>query len=62
MIDDWVWEEVRAAAGETPGSIDSRLSDVARQTLAESGIRPAVLADLWRSIEDNRRLGELLAR
>lgn len=61
-VDEQVWAELRAMADETHQSVSGLLTEAIREYLARKRVRPEVLQHLERSIEDNRRLGELLAK
>jgi predicted transcriptional regulator len=60
-IDAEVWNELRELAGETHQSVSGLLTEAVRDYLQRRKVRPLVLTHLEKSIEDNRRLGELLA-
>ena len=61
-VDEQVWNELRELASETHQNVSGLLTDAIRDYLQRRKVRPAVLAHLERSIEQNRRLGELLAK
>lgn len=61
-VDERVWRELRAMADETNRSVSGLLTEAIRDYLARKRVRPEVLDHLGRSIEENRRLGDLLAR
>lgn len=61
-VDEQVWAELRAMADETHQSVSGLLTEAVREYLARRRVRPEVMNHLERSIADNRRLGELLAR
>ena len=61
-VDEAVWNELRELAGETHQNVSGLLTEAIRDYLQRRKVRPAVLKHLERSIDDNRRLGELLAR
>jgi predicted transcriptional regulator len=61
-VDAQVWAELRAMADETHQSVSGLLTEALREYLARKRVRPEVLQHLQNSIEDNRRLGELLAK
>lgn len=61
-VDEKVWAELRAMADETHQSVSGLLTEAIREYLARKRVRPEVLQHLERSIDENRRLGELLAR
>lgn len=53
---------LQALAAETNQSISRVLNEAIAEYLLRRGARPIVFDALDRSIEENRRLGELLAR
>lgn len=61
-VDEQVWAELKAMADETHQNLSGLLTEAIREYLARRRVRPEVLEHLSRSIDDNRRLGELLAR
>jgi len=61
-VDEQVWNELRELAGETHQNVSGLLTEAIRDYLQRRKVRPAVLAHLERSIDENRRLGELLAK
>ena len=61
-VDEAVWNELRELAGETHQNVSGLLTEAIRDYLQRRKVRPAVLKHLERSIDDNRRLGELLAK
>jgi predicted transcriptional regulator len=61
-VDEAVWAELRAMAEETHQNVSGLLTEAIREYLQRRRVRPAVLNHLDKSIEQNRRLGELLAK
>lgn len=61
-VDQQVWADLRAMAEETNQSVSGLLTEAIREYLARKRVRPEVLRHLERSMEKNRRLGELLAK
>ena len=61
-VDEAVWEELKAFAGESHQNISGLLTEAIREYLQRKRVRPEVLDHLQRSVEENRELGELLAR
>jgi len=61
-VDEKVWEDLRATARETHQSVSGLLTEAIREYLQRRRIRPAVLQQLERSMQENERLGQLLAR
>jgi predicted transcriptional regulator len=54
--------ELRALAEESHQSVSGLLTEAIREYVQRRRVRPVVLQHLDDSIEQNRRLGELLAR
>lgn len=61
-VDEQVWAELRAMAEERHQTVSGLLTEAIREYLQRRRVRPVVLRHLEDSIEQNRRLGELLAR
>lgn len=61
-VDEKVWEELRAIAEESHQSLSGLLTEAISDYVKRRRVRPAVLDHLDDSIDENRRLGELLAR
>ena len=61
-VDEDVWNELRELAGETHQNVSGLLTEAIRDYLQRRKVRPEVVAHLERSIAENRRLGELLAK
>ncbi len=61
-VDEEVWEELRAIAEESHQSLSGLLTEAISDYVKRRRVRPAVLDHLDDSIDENRRLGELLAR
>ncbi|MBK81270.1 MAG: hypothetical protein CMQ43_10230 [Gammaproteobacteria bacterium] len=61
-VDEHVWAELRALAEESHQSVSGLLTEAISEYVQRRRIRPTVLEHLDDSIEQNRRLGELLAR
>ena len=60
-VDEAVWNELRELARESHQNISGLLSEAIREYVARRRVRPVVLKHLEDSIEDNKRLGRLLA-
>jgi predicted transcriptional regulator len=60
-IDAEVWNELRELASETHQNVSGLLTEAVRDYLQRRKVRPVVLSHLEQSIDENRRLGELLA-
>ncbi|HKL63970.1 MAG TPA: hypothetical protein VJ883_11420 [Woeseiaceae bacterium] len=61
-VDEKVWAELRAMAEEQHQSVSGLLTEAISEYLQRRRVRPDVLKHLGDSIDENRRLGELLAR
>jgi hypothetical protein len=61
-VDEQAWGELRAMAEETHQNLSGLLTEAIREYLQRRRIRPVVLQHLDKSIAENRRLGELLAK
>lgn len=61
-VDEDVWADLRELARESHQSVSGVLTEAIREYLQRRRVRPVVIDHLEESIEDNRRLGELLAR
>lgn len=61
-VDEKVWAELRAMAEESHQSLSGVLTEAITEYVQRRRVRPAVLNHLDDSIDENRRLGELLAR
>lgn len=56
-----VWQELRALSAETGQSISSALTEAVREYVMRRRVRPAVMAEVERSLQRNHALGRLLA-
>jgi predicted transcriptional regulator len=61
-VDQQAWDELRAMAEENHQHVSGLLTEAIREYVARRRVRTAVMQHLEDSIEQNRRLGELLAR
>jgi len=61
-VDEQVWAELRALAEESHQSVSGLLTEAISEYVQRRRVRPTVMKHLEDSIEQNRRLGELLAR
>ena len=61
-VDEQVWSELRALTEESHQSVSGVLTEAISEYLQRRRVRPEVLKHLDASIDENRRLGELLAR
>ena len=60
-VENSVWRELQAFAKESNRSIAGLLTEAIREYLFRRRVRPVVLDHLADSIDDNERLGRLLA-
>ena len=61
-VDETVWNDLRALAGETDRHISGVLTEAISEYVRRRRVRPAVLDQLEASIKDNEELGRLLAK
>jgi predicted transcriptional regulator len=61
-VDQRVWRELRALAKESHQSISGLLTEAIREYVQRRRVRPDVLRHLDRSMDENERLGRLLAQ
>ncbi|MBW2735892.1 MAG: hypothetical protein JRH20_26190 [Deltaproteobacteria bacterium] len=61
-VESEVWETLRQMAAESHQSMAGLLTEAIKEYVARRRIRPVVLTHLDKSIEENRELGERLAR
>jgi predicted transcriptional regulator len=62
MVDEEVWEELRKLVAESNQTISGALTDAIADYVKRRRVRPAVLAHLEDSMDDNEELGRLLAQ
>lgn len=62
MVEQEVWDELRALVAESNQTISGALTDAIADYVRRRRVRPAVLSHLEDSIEENDELGRLLAR
>jgi predicted transcriptional regulator len=60
-VDEKVWEEFKALAGDSHQSISGLLTDAIREFIRRRRVRPEVLSHLEDSLNENETLGHLLA-
>ena len=60
-VDETVWNDLRALAGESDRHISGVLTEAISEYVRRRRVRPAVLDHLEESIKDNEELGRLLA-
>jgi predicted transcriptional regulator len=61
-VDEAVWRELKTLADESHQNVAGLLTDAIAEYVRRRRLRPAVLRHLEDSIEQNEKLGELLAR
>lgn len=62
IVDEEAWGELRALAEESGRSISHALTEAIGEYVQRRRVRPVVLEQLERSIDENEELGRLLAR
>ena len=62
VVDEAVWEELKAVAAESHQNISGLLTEAIADYVRRRRVRPAVLKHLEDSIEANHDLGKLLAK
>jgi predicted transcriptional regulator len=60
-VDVSVWRDLQALASESHRSISGLLTDAIRDYIRRQRVRPVVLDHLEDSMDENERLGRLLA-
>jgi len=60
-VDEKAWNELREFARESHQNISGLLSEAIREYVVRRRVRPVVLKHLEDSIDENERLGRLLA-
>lgn len=61
-VEEKVWAELRELARETHQNVSGLLTEAIREYLERRRVRPMVLKHLDKSMQDNERLGRLLAK
>ncbi len=61
-VEEKVWGELKALAEESHQNVSGLLTEAIAEYVQRRRVRPAVLQHLEDSIEQNEKLGELLAR
>ena len=61
QVEEKTWEELKVLAAESQQSISGVLTEAIAEYIQRRRIRPEVRTALAESIDNNRRLGELLA-
>jgi len=62
IVEEAVWDDLRAVAEESNQSISGVLTEAIREFVQRRRVRPDVLRHLDESIEENEELGRLLAQ
>lgn len=60
-LDEKVWNDLKQLANETHQNVSGLLTEAVREYLQRRRVRPSVLRHLESSMEENDRLGKLLA-
>ena len=61
-VDEKVWQDLKLLAGESHQQISGLLTEAISEYVARRRIRPLVLEQLEKSIDQNEALGKLLAK
>ena len=61
-VDEVVWEELKPVAQESQQSISGLMTEALQEYLQRRRVRPVVLDHLKGSVDENREMGELLAK
>ena len=61
-VDETTWEELKQLAQESHQNISGVLTEAIQDYVRKHRVRPVVLQALEQSIQENRELGQLLAR
>ena len=61
-VEEAVWKELKELAAESHQNVSGLLTEAIRDYVRKRRVRPEVLRHLEDSIEDNEKLGRLLAR
>ena len=61
-MDEKIWRDLKSFAGDTHQNVSGLLTEAVREFLERRRVRPVVLENLKRSMEENDELGALLAR
>ena len=60
-VDEHTWAELREMASETHQTVSGLLSEAIKEYLQRRRVRPEVVSHLRDSLDDNEKLGKLLA-
>ena len=61
-VEEAVWKELKELAAESHQNVSGLLTEAIRDYVRKRRVRPEVLRHLEDSIEDNEKLGHLLAK
>ena len=61
-IDEKVWGDLKSLASQTHQNISKLLTEAVKEYVQRRRVRRIVLKHLERSLEENKKLGRLLAR
>lgn len=61
-VDEAIWQDLKALAKESHQSVAGLLTDAISEYVRRRRLRPEVRGHLEDSIEENEKLGDLLAR
>ncbi len=62
VVDAKVWRSLKALSEETQRSLSGLLTEAIAEYVQRRRVRPEVLDHLERSMDENEKLGKLLAR
>ena len=62
QVEEQTWEDLKALAAESQQSISGVLTEAIAEYVQRRRVRPEVQTALAKSIDANRKLGELLAK
>jgi hypothetical protein len=61
-IEEKIWRDLKSFSEDTHQSVSGLLTEAVREFLERRRVRPVVLENLKRSLDENEELGKLLAR
>ena len=61
-VDEETWNELKALARETHRNVSGLLTEAVREYVQRKRVRPEVLKHLEHSLNENKALGDLLAK
>lgn len=62
VVNEKVWQEFKGLAEETHQSLSGLLTDALSEYLRRKRVRPTFLKHMEDSLEENEKLGQLLAK